>query len=98
MSLLAESVFIKSNYSILIFLAIISIFVYQMKKSSHRATHVLIFALLFLPLLAFLFYKGPITEYYLLPAIPIFIITTSYVYFYLAERFKLLFLQLAFTI
>lgn len=91
MVLLVESVFIKSRYSILIFVVIVSIFIYLMKKPKKESKN-LILTMLFLPLSFFLFYKGPIPEYYFLPVVPIFIIAASYVYFYLARKSKVAFI------
>ena len=75
--LFTEVIFFHNKYSFFIFLIFISFFIY---KKKNRNLLYFIFSFMFLPQLAFLFYKGLVPEYYFLPVVPIFIIIGSFVY------------------
>lgn len=91
MSLMVESVFAKTTYSVWIFLAIISIFAYLMKIAKNTSFLAVALLILFFRPMS-LIYQGPIPEYYFLPVVPIFLIVASYIYFYLAKRSKIAFI------
>ena len=93
---LMDSISINTKLNIFILLMIILGFIYLVRNKKN----ILIFSLILLliPLIALWFYSGHISEYYFLPIVPIFLIITSFLGFYIFQKNAAFFLLLVLVI
>lgn len=85
-----------SNNKYILFIPSLFFLGYSLILLKNNKKGILLFVLLFIlvPLLLLCSYKGPVPEYYFLPAVPIFLIMASTVYYYLLKNIRFLFILL----
>lgn len=91
LGVLSESILTSAKLYPLLLVILFS-FIFLSKREKKDAFMITSILIIFIPLLLLAFYSGPIPEYYFVPLIPVAIFITSYVYHFVLQKNRFIFL------